>query len=184
MNDRSPNRRPPIALLAAALLGAASFAAAAAAQERPIAIAVVDLDRVVAQSAAGQALEARLSGFEREVKAQLAARQEAANDMRRRATEGAGSLSEEKLAELQNEYEDAIGQLRRLRDDKQREGEKIQADGLREIEKRLEPVIRKVREDGGYDLILNRVPGFVLMVKEPIDVTQAVMEAFDAAGGG
>ncbi len=182
MKSRISNRRASAILLAAIVLGGLCAAGSATAQGRPIKIAVVDLDLVATQSSAGQALRAKFQEYQREAQTELASRQEIANLIRQRATEGAGALSEEKLAELQQKYEDALVDLRRLRDEKQRGGQRLQQEGLQEIEKQLAPVFEKVRDEGGYDLILNNAPGVVVMANERVDITQKVVEALNAAG--
>lgn len=156
-------------------------ATAAVAQDKPIKIVVVDLERVVGQSAAGQQLQARLAKFQQDVKTEGEKKAEAARDIRQRITDGVNSLSEEKLAELQKEYEDATIAIRRFQDDKQREGQKMQSEGLREIEKQLQPVFEKIRDEGGYDLILNNVAGVVVMANERVDITPMVIERLNAS---
>lgn len=156
--------------------------AAASAQDGPIKIAVVDLDRVIAQSKAGKELQGKLEKFQTDIKAQGEAMNEEARQLRQRMTDGVNSLSEDKLAELQKQYEDKQIAMRRFRDDKQREGQKMQEEGLREIEKQLQPVFQKVRDEGGYDLIFNYVPGVVVMASERIDITQKVVDTLNAMG--
>jgi Skp family chaperone for outer membrane proteins len=56
----------------------------------------------------------------------------------------------------------------------------MQNEGLAEIEKLLGPVFEKVRAEGNYDLILNRVPGLVVMANPRIDITQQVIERLEA----
>jgi Skp family chaperone for outer membrane proteins len=56
----------------------------------------------------------------------------------------------------------------------------MQSEGLREIEKQLEPVFEKVRDEGGYDLILNRVPGVVVMAGQRVDITQKVIDRLNS----
>jgi len=146
----------------------------------PVKIAVVDLDRLVAQSSAGQRLQARLEKFQQDTQAEGEALNEKAREIRQRIAEGANSLSQEALAALQKQYEDQTVAIRRLRDDKQREGQKIQQEGLREIERQLEPVFVQIRDQGGYDLILNNVPGVVVMAADRIDITQQVIDRFNA----
>ena len=172
-------------LLVAGILILGLQAVPAAAQEdRPVKIVVVDLERVVGQSAAGQELQARLGKFQQDVKAEGETMAEGARGIRQRITDGVNSLSEEKLAELQKEYEDATIAIRRFQDDKQREGQKVQAEGLREIEKQLQPVFEKIREENGYDLILNNVPGVVVMANERVDITQLVVDRLNSAASG
>ena len=152
----------------------------AGAQDAPVRIAVVNLDFIVAQSPGGRDLQARLEQFQRDVQAQADVINAAALDIRQRMTDGVNTLSEEKLAELQKQLEDKQIELRRFRDDKQREGQKMQNEGLQQIERQLEPVFEKIRDEGGYDLILNNVPGVVVMAGPRVDITQKVVEALVA----
>jgi outer membrane protein len=154
------------------------------AQDAPLKVAVVDLEAVVSQSKQGQDLQARLESFQAQVQQEMTTLNQQANDLRQRLADGANSLSETRLAELNKEYEDATIALRRFRDDKQREGQKMQEESLREIEDLLEPVFEQVRAEMGYDLILNNVPGVVLMAGERVDITAMMVERFNAASGG
>jgi outer membrane protein len=181
---RKPSFHPARLVLAAVLLTAALAAGAAAAQDGAAKIAVVNLDYVVANSPAGKALQAQLEAFRTSVQAEAEKRAETARDLRRRIAEGTNTLSEDKLAELQRQYEDAQIDIKRYQDDKQREGQKMQSDGLKKIEEELEPVFTKVRDEGGYDLILNNVPGVVVMTSERIEITQKVIDRLKAESGG
>ena len=154
---------------------------AALAQDATIKIVVVDLERVVGGSAAGQELQARLEKFQEEVKAEGVQKAEAARAIRQRMVEGVNSLTEDKLTELQKQYEDATIDIRRFQDDKQREGQKMQAEGLREIERKLQPVFEQIRDEGGFDLILNNVAGVVVMASERVDITKQVIDKLNAA---
>ncbi len=170
--------RKPLLTLAMTCL----FALPAMAQgDGPIKIAVVDLDVVVAQSPAGKELNARLEKFQQQVQAEIDTMTNRAKELRQRLAEGVNSLSEDKLAELQKQFEDEGIKMKRLKDDKTREGQKMQNEGLREIEKQLEPIFKQVRDEGGYDIILNRVPGMVVMASERVDITQKVIDRLSAA---
>jgi Skp family chaperone for outer membrane proteins len=152
----------------------------AAAQQAPLKIAVVDVEVVVAQSPQGKDLQARLERFQTEVQQELQRLQEGAQGIRQRIADGSNSLSEERLSELNKELEDATIAIRRYRDDKQRQGQKLQDEGLREIEQVLQPVFAQVREEMGFDVIFNRVPGVVLMISERVDVTPLIVERLNA----
>ena len=154
------------------------------AQDAPIKIAVVDLERVVANSQLGKQLQTQLEKFQQDAQAEGQVIQNAANEIRRRVSEGGNSLTEDKLAELQKEYEDKQIELRRFRDDKQREGQKIQAEGLREIEQQLEPIFKQVRDENGYDLIFNNVPGVVVMANDRVDITQVIIDRINKQQSG
>ncbi|MBZ0112108.1 MAG: OmpH family outer membrane protein [Thermoanaerobaculia bacterium] len=150
------------------------------AQDAPLKIAVVDLDLIVSESPAGKALEAKLQDFQKQARAEFDAMNEKARGIRQRLTDGANSLAPEELANLQKQFEDEQLKIRRLGDDKTREGQKMQSEGLQQIEKQLEPIFQSIRDENGYDLILNRVPGVVVMVGERIDITQKVIDRINA----
>ncbi|MEM1182341.1 MAG: OmpH family outer membrane protein [Acidobacteriota bacterium] len=175
---------PTLRRLSVALVGLALLVASPAvfAQETALKIAVVDLEVVVANSQAGRDLAGKLQGLQETAKSQVEAMQKEAVDLRQRIAGGANSLSDDKLAEMQKEYEDKMIAIRRFTDDKQREGQKMQQEGLAAIEKQLEPVFDKVRNDNGYDLILNRVPGVVVMASERVDITKQVIDVLNGTG--
>ncbi len=179
-----PNRIRLSGLLLAALAVALFATGTAAAQEPPAKIAVVNLDYIVANSPAGKALQGKMEQFQKSAQAEVEAQAESARAIRQRVADGVNSLSEDKLAELQQQFEDAQLAGRRLQEKKQREGRKMQEEGLKDIEQQLEPVFQQVRDEGGYDLILNNVPGVVVMAGERIDITQKVVEKLKAAAGG
>ncbi len=170
-------------MIAGAFILFGGMLATAADAQDPVNIVVVDLERVVAQSAAGQALQAKLKKFQEDTQAEGEAKAAAARDIRQRMVDGANSLSEDKLSQLQKDFEDSQIDIRRFQDDKQREGQKIQTEGLREIETQLQPVFEKIRDEGGYDLIINNVAGVVVMANEKVDITAQVVEKLNAASG-
>ena len=156
-----------------------------AAQEGgPVRIAVVNLDAVILQSPGGKALQEKLTAFQQTVRAEIEAKQNDIREVRQRIADGANSLSEDKLAELQKEYEDANIAARRFQDDKQREAQKIQNEGLKEIETQLEPVFEQIRDEDQLDLILNNTPGVIIMAGDRINITQKVIDRLTAAAGG
>lgn len=151
------------------------------AQSAPAKIAVVSLDYVVANSEMGKALQQKLEQFRSGIRAEIDEKAAAARTIRQQLAAGSNSLSESKLIALQKELEDLGIQDKRFRDDKQREGEKLQREGLQEIEAALEPVMTAIRDEAGYDLILNNVPGSVVMTSERLDITLEVIERLNAS---
>jgi len=169
----------------AALVLLLSFALTPAmAQDTAAKIAVVDVEVLVAESPQGKALQERLAQFQSQTSAEMQRMQNDAQAIQQRITDGANSLSPDKIAELNKELEDASIALRRYRDDKQREGQKMQEEGLLGIEEVLQPIFAEVRDEMGFDLIMNRVPGVVLMISERVDITPLMVQRLNAATGG
>ncbi len=179
-------RLAPGPLAAVLVLGALGFAGGAsslAAQQAVPKIAVVDLDRVVASSEVGKQLQTKLDKFRKDAQAQADKLAQEASDLQKRISEGRQSLSEDTLADLQKQLEDKTVEMRRFRDDKQREGQTIQDQGLSQVEQQLGPVFKAIREQGGYDLILNTVPGVVVSASDRIDITADVIDRLNKGQG-
>ena len=160
------------------------LAGAAVAQQASLKIAVIDLDRLVAQSVAGQALQQQLEVFQKQVQSEGKVLADKARATEQLIKDGANSLSQDRLAELRDQYEDEATQVRRFTERKQREGAKMRDDGLKKIEDKLQPVLDGIQGAGDYDLILNRALGVVVMASERVDITDEVIEAFNAVEGG
>lgn len=163
-------------VFAVSLLGSTVAPQTALAQEEPIKIAVVNMDQVIAQSAAGSALNEKLQAFQEEAQGQVEDQQKRIQELRQKVSDGVNSEDQAQLVNLQKQFEDATVQLRRFRDDKAREAQKIRAEGLQEIEKQFEPVFAAIQEEFDYDLILNQQAGVVMMVGERINITQMVID--------
>jgi len=174
-------RNVRVAVLGTAIL---ILAGAAMAQQASIRVAVIDLDRLVAQSAVGQQLQQKLEDFQRQVQTEGKALADRARATKKLIDDGAISLSQERLVELQAQYEDEGTAVRRFTETKQREGGKMRDDGLKEIEDKLQPVLDQIQTEGNYDLILNRALGVVVMASERVDITDQVIAAFNAAETG
>lgn len=173
-------RKVRIAVFGVAIL---MVAGAAMAQQATIRIAVIDLDRLVAQSNVGQELQQKLEEFQRQVQTEGQALAEKARATKKLIDDGAVSLSADRLTELQDQYEDEATEVRRYTERKQREGNKMRDDGLQDIERRLQPVLESVQQEGNFDLILNKALGVVVMASDRVDITDQVIAAFNAAEG-
>lgn len=171
-------RNVRIAVFGAAIL---ILGGAAMAQQAPVRIAVIDLDRLVAQSVVGRNLQNRLAEFQKQVQTEGTTLADQARATQKLIADGANSLSQERIAELQAQAEDEGIKVRRFTEAKQREGAKMRDDGLQEIEEKLQPVLDDIQTKGNYDIILNRALGVVVMASDRVDITDEVIQAFDAA---
>ncbi|MEM7359111.1 MAG: OmpH family outer membrane protein [Pseudomonadota bacterium] len=168
------------AITMAFLVTIAAIPSAVLAQSGPSKIAVVDLDRAIAGSPMGRTLQAKLEKFQKDAQVEVEALNAQARNLRQQVVDGANSLSEDRLAELRKSFEDKQIEIRRLSDDKNRELQKIRGEGLLEIEKALEPVLTKIRDDNGYDVIFNNTTGVVLLVGARANITDLVIERLNA----
>ena len=117
----------------------------------------------------------------KEAEAELQPQVEMAREMQKQLQQNAASLSAAKTAELRRKLEDASVNIKRLQGDKQKEMERMRNAGLQKIEKALEPIFKKLREEDGYDLILDTGTGAILTASEKVDISKMVLERFNAA---
>ncbi len=176
----------PMLLLAASLSGFVSAAAqdASAAQAAPTRIAVVDVESVVARSQVGVALQARLDAFRTAANSEGQAHVDALNAMRDSLVAGIESLPQEELDRLQEAFASRSAEFDTFQTTKRQEAEQLQTTGFREIELALQPVLINLRDEMGYDMILNRTPGIVLITKPQVDITEVVLLRFNQATAG
>ncbi len=158
--------------------------APAPAQEAPLKIAVVNVDRIAAQSPSGMALQARIQEFQQQLNQDLLARQAAANDIQRRIAEAPDTMSVVQRLALEREYQDALTAYQRFQQDKQREGQALQSEGLARIQAELQPVVTAIQEEQGFDLILNMNDNAIVLVSQRINITQQVLDRLAAGGPG
>lgn len=169
----------PVALVVLIALIVGWSGAALAQSDRPFTIAVVDMEAVVTNSLNGRQLSEELDAFRQSVGSEVERRQNEARAVQQQIADGANSLSPERLAELRRNYDQAVADLRRYGEEQQREGQRRQEAGLRAIEQQLEPVFEQIQAEAGYDLILNRAPGVVIMAGERADITEQVIRRLE-----
>jgi len=174
MHHHHPRRLSATACVAVGtcVLGAA-LVNPAMAQETGTKIAVVDLDRVIVLSPLGQDMQKKLQKLQEDTQAQLKVHADKAQQIRQQAN--APSASEDQLRTLQQQLEDENIAGRRIRDDAERQAKKIQDDALGKIQEQLRPVFERLRDQEGYDLIINNAPGVVVISSPTIDITDQVL---------
>jgi outer membrane protein len=165
-------------LALAAVLGAP----AAQAQQTPaVTVAVIDVGRILEESKAGKALLAELKALQDQKYSEAQVQQNQMKDIQDQINKGKLSLSQEKLADLQNDLERRTIALKRLEDDSNRELNQLRQDRLEKIEARVMPIINQVGQEFGYTMIFNKFQSGLVYAKEDIDITDLILKRFDAA---
>ncbi len=188
MIARHPLRSPSLPLALAALLGAAApqglAAQEAAAPSTQLKVAVIDVERVVLESESGKAARAKVEGLRKQKEEEGKALEAEIKDLQKRYNEGRLSLSEDKLRELEKEIEERGIAYRRFQSDAQRDLTKSWEKSLEEINKQVMPIIGQVGEEMGLTLIFNKFQGALLYAANSVDITDQIIERFNAAMAG
>ncbi len=144
-------------------------------------IAVVEVERLLQESARGQVAVQDLTRLRNEKQAELTTRQEQLAALQQQYNDGRLTLAEDRLAELEKQLEDMTIDLRRAQDDANREMQKVQGERFGEIEQAVLPIIAQVGREFGYTAIFNKFQGGLLYAADAADITNLIIERYNAA---
>ena len=142
---------------------------------------MIDVARILQESGRGQAALEALVSFKVEIDERVATQSKEATELQTRISEGSLSLSGDRLAEMQRELEDKAIALQRLQDDEGRKFAAQRERSLGEIETLVMPLIDELGEELGFTLIFNKFQSGLVFASESVDITDLVLERFDAA---
>ena len=144
-------------------------------------IGVIEVQKIVQESAIGKESLARVQKIQQAKQDDLIKRQKELRDMEQKIQDQGKSLSEEAMEKLQKDYQAKALDLKRFQDDAQREMEEAQRKELGELEKRIMPVINEVAREQGYALVFNKFnSGLLFADDKSVDLTEAVITRFNS----
>lgn len=169
--------------LALAVAAAPAYAqtAAPAAPAAGSKIGVIEVQRIVQESAIGKESLARVQKLQQAKQEDLGKRQKELRDLETKIQDQGKALSEDAMEKLQKEYQGKAVELKRFQDDAQRELEEAQRKELGDLEKRIMPVINDVAKEQGYQLVFNKFnSGLLFADDKSVDLTEAVITRFNS----
>jgi Skp family chaperone for outer membrane proteins len=148
-------------------------------------IAVIDIDRIAAESSAGKVLFEKLKVENDKIAAERAKRQQDIRDMEARLTSEV--LSADARGQLSRDVERARTDAQRWLEDQQRDFQQKQQEEEALFQQQLAPIVENVAKEHGIGLIFRATPGLTFVLDPNLDITPLVIQAFDSAapsGGG
>ncbi len=146
---------------------------------KEIKIGVLDLQKVVHSSKAGQEAMSKLQSKFEKLRKQLEGKRQEIEAYKAELEKKASLLSEEARLEKQRELQKMIREFRAQQEDAQFEMKEAEKKALQPIFKDLEKVIKKMAQEEGYDLILEKnMPG-LYWVSPEMDITSQVVQRYD-----
>jgi outer membrane protein len=168
-----------VTIVACAALAASPAALAAPAETAPQKIGVIEVQRIIQESAIGKEALSRVQKLQQGKQEELAKRQKELRDLEQRIQQQGKSLSEDAMEKLQKDYQAKAVDLKRFQDDAQRDLEDAQRKELKTLEERIMPVIDALGKEMGYFLIFNKFNSGLLYASDEADITNAVITRFN-----
>jgi Skp family chaperone for outer membrane proteins len=160
-------------LLASTAFGQATGATAATK------IAVIDIERIAAESAAGKQLFANLKADNDKIQEEVAKREGEIRDMQTKLN--SEILSQDAKVRLQRDIERKRTDAQRWLQDAQAEFEAKRQDGEAKFQESLEPIVKQVASENGIGLIFRATPGLTFVLDQNLDISQLVVQKLDAS---
>lgn len=151
---------------------------AATAQEQKV--AVIDVQRLLAESIDGKAVLERLKTIQQEKVAEADRMQKEMASIQEQLVQGRLSLSEERLTALAKQAEDLRIGFQRFQTDADRELQDTRDKEFAAVEERIMPIIDQHSREQGYTMVFNKFQSGLLFAADQIDVTGKILEILDA----
>jgi len=142
-------------------------------------IAVIDIERIAAESTAGKALFSSLKAENDKIQEEVAKREQEIRDMSSKLN--SEILSQDAKVRLQRDIERKRTDAQRWLQDMQAEFESKRQEGEAKFQESLEPIVRAVATENGIGLIIRATPGLTFVLDPALDISLLVVKKLDAA---
>ncbi|HEY3169408.1 MAG TPA: OmpH family outer membrane protein [Thermoanaerobaculia bacterium] len=162
---------------------AALLAAVAAAQSAPaspsVRVAVIDVERLVRDSALGKEAFGRVKKISDDKKAENDRLQKELRDIEQKLANQGQSLSDEKREQLQKQYNEKSIDYKSFQEKASRDLDQAQKKELADLERRVFPIISQLGKERGYTLIFNKFQSGLVFADDAADITEDVLKRFN-----
>ena len=168
-----------IRVMVLATILAAVFAAGTSRAEG-IRVAVIDVNKILNESEAGQAAKKKMEARYEEIKKAIDAKQEEAKKLKDDIDRQKVMLGKEKLKEKEDALAAKVNELRQMTQDGEREMQARQSELTRDVLKIIEGHLETVVKAEKLDLVLERSAG-VVHYADSLDITRRVLDLVNKA---
>jgi outer membrane protein len=149
----------------------------------PMRVAVIDVNKVLASSAAGKTASAKLKQLQDAKMAQAQKMDDEIRALDNDINTKKLSLSEEKLADMQKQESDKKIAMQRFAQDADRELGEARDRAMQELNQKIMPVVDQVGKEMGLAAIFNKFESGLIYASDAIDITDVVIKRFNDAQG-
>lgn len=163
---------------------AASLAASASAQSAPgaaptVRVAVIDVERLVRDSALGKEAFGRVKKVNDEKKAEADRLQKDLRDLEQKLAAQGQSLTDDKREQLQKQYQEKAIDFKSFQEKATRDLDQAQKKELADLERRVFPIISQLGKERGFTLIFNKFQSGLVYADDASDITEDVLKRFN-----
>jgi len=153
-------------------------------QTTPARVAVIDVQKVLTQSTAGKAAYDKLKKMQDDRVEKAKAMDEEMRKLDADINAKKISLSEDKLADMQKQLNEKKISMQRYAQDADREIGEARDRELQGLEVKIKPVIDAIGKEMGLAAIFNKFESGLVYASDAIDITDTVIQRFNAANPG
>lgn len=146
---------------------------------KEVRIGVVDLQKALNESTKGAQARAEFSRRASELQKQIEQRQKQLEAMKNELASKSSVLSAQARAEKERAYQEKLKDFQRFYRDAQDELRSKDQELTGTLLQEIQALIASIGQKGGYTIILERGESSVLFMDKEVDITQAVIEAFN-----
>lgn len=153
----------------------------ASAAEKPVKIGVVDLQKSLNDSQAGQKAKKSLTELITAKQKSVDGKASEIEKLRMELDKQSTVLSPEAKKQKEEKLERDMRDYQRMVKDTQEELQKKESELTTSIIKELRQIVKKIGDDEGYTIIFEQVEGIILYASSEYDLTERVIKTFDNA---
>lgn len=160
-----------------ALTGTAMAADAAITADKPLKIAVIDLQAVMRDSKAGKSIQDQLEKVRKNFQDDLQRKEEKLRAEDQELTKERAKLSAEEFTKKRRDFEGRVATLQRDAQEKRRQLEQAVGRATNELQGKVFQIVGKIAEDKSISLVLSRTQ--VFLAQKNFDITPETIKSLD-----
>lgn len=147
--------------------------AAPAVMAQDVSIAVVDIEKLLNESKAGQSIAKQIEAKQESFQKEFSKKEKDLVDSQKKLIEEKKDLSAEEFAAKRKEFEEKLIETRKLFQSRRTDLDRALSDGLKKLRQSVIEVTAAMAEEKGYQAVLTR--DSVVIVDKKLDITDQVL---------
>ncbi len=151
---------------------------ASSSTDKPLKIAVVDLQAVFKESKGGKNIQEQLDKLRKNLQDEFSKQEEKLRGEDQELTKKRASLPAEEFTKKRREFEKNLADAQRTVQEKRKQLEQAMGEATQTLQGKIFQIVGKISEDNGVTLVLTRSQ--VFLAQRSIDITKDVIANLDA----